>query len=339
MESGGPTTQFTPGCPTQFHLSGAAVDACSTTGRRGVAEWCGPGRGAETVARNIAARRKLSELYVRGVEVRFDADGGHVGPFEDDDGKPVPLSTDQVAVWVQPPSPLQREMAMRDAQAQRARSLLRTLRDSEAEEYLTGTVFVAEMDDATLVDYILLHESEQRRQEAIRDVLDRDEWSDVVAYQDAMRKVEEDGADETDPEYAELLKLDLKYGDQVSKRQAELSDSAHDVLMMLGRERQEKQALDLRKEVVGSQAFMHEYELQMTYYSVRDPKDHAELFFGSAKEWAEQDEEIRATVGEALIQFIGEVGEAKNSPRVAPGSEPSEPPSKPETSAASTPAT
>lgn len=289
------------------------------------------------MARNIAARRKLSELYVRGVEVRFDADGGHIGPFEDDDGKPVPLSEDQVAVWVQPPSPLQRDMALRDAQAERARSLLRTMRDSESEEYLTGMVFVADMDDATLIDYILLHENEQRRQEAVRDVLEQDEWKDFSAYQDAMRKFDEAGADETDPEYAELLKLDAKYGQQVAKREVELMDAARDVLAMLGRERQEKQALDLRKEVVGSQAFMHEYELQMTYYAVRDPKDHNELFFASAKEWAEQNEQIRNTVSEALVRFIGEVGEAKNSPRVAPGSEPSEPPSKPETSAVSTP--
>lgn len=291
------------------------------------------------MARNIAARRKLSELYVRGAEVRFDADGGHLGPFEDDDGKPIPLGEDQIAVWVQPPSPLQREMALRDAQAERARSLLRTMRDSESEEYLTAMVFVAEMDDTTLAEYILLHESEQRRQEAIRDILARDEWKDFAGYQDAMRKFDEDGADESDPEYAELLRLDAKYGDQISQREAELMDSAREVLQMLGRERMERQALDLRKEMIGSQSFMHEYELQMTYYSVRDPKDHNELFFTSSKEWADQDEEIRATVNAAISKFIGEAGEAKNLPRVAAGSAPSEPPSKPETSEASTPAT
>lgn len=289
------------------------------------------------MARNIAARRKLSELYVRGVEVRFDADGGHVGPFEDDEGKRIPLGEDQVAVWVQPPSPVQRDMALRDAQAERARALLRTMRDSESEEYLTAQVFVAEMDDATLVDYILLHESEQRRQEAARDVLGRDEWKDFASYQDAMRKFDEDGADEDDPEYAELLRLDAKYGSQVSQRESELMDSARDVLAMLGRERMERQAMDLRKEIIGSQAFMHEYELQMTYYAVRDIKDHNELFFTNTKEWSEQEEEIRATVSEALTRFIGEAEEAKNLRRVAAGSEPSEPPSKPETSEASIP--
>lgn len=291
------------------------------------------------MARNIAARRKLSELYVRGVEVRFNADGGRVGPFEDDEGNRIPPHEDEVAVWVQPPSPLQREMGLRDAQAERARALLRTMRDSESEEHLTATVFVAEMDDATLVDYILLHESEQRHQEAIRDVLGRDEWKDFASYQDAMRKFDEDGADENDPEYEELRKLDLKYGQQISDRESELMDAARDVFQMLGRERMERKARDLRKEMVGSQAFMHEYELQMTYYAVRDIKDHSELFFSSTKEWAEQDEEIRNTVAEALTKYIGEAGEAKNSPRVAPGSEPSEPPSKPETSAASTPET
>jgi hypothetical protein len=75
----------------------------------------------------------------------------------------------------------------------------------------------------------------------------------------------------------------------------------------------------------------------MTYYSVRDIKDHSQLFFESAKEWAEQDDQIRSTVNGALQGFIQEAAEAKNSQGVVSGSESSEPPSKQETSEASTP--
>lgn len=289
------------------------------------------------MARNIQARRKLSDLFARGVEVRFGKkDGttyGNVGPFEE------PPLADEIALWVAPPSPLQREMAMRDAQAARAKALLRTMRDQESEEYLTAMAFLAEMDFPTLVDYTLIAESESRRNEAVRDVLERDEWKDFSSYQDAMRKLDENETPEDDPEYVALMELDRKYGDQVSAREIELTSAARDVLEMLGRDRVEQKALETRKEILGSQAFLHEYELQMTYYAVRDIKDHNQLFFDSAKDWAEQDDQIRAVVNGALSGFIQEAGEAKNSPGAASGSESSEPPSKQETSEASTPAT
>jgi hypothetical protein len=294
-------------------------------------------RELAVASRNITARRKLSDLYAKGVEVRFGPEGGRVGPFADDDGKPIPVADDEVAVWVQPPSPLEREMSMRDAQAARARALLRAKRDSESEEHLTALVFLAEMDFPTLVDYVLITDQESRRNEAVRDVLGRDEWKDITAYQDALRRFEEDETPEDDPEHAAMLELDVKYGDQVSERQTELTDAARQVLEMLGRERVEQQALEKRSEIVGSQAFMHEYELQMTFYAVRDVRDHSQLFFESVKEWADQDDEIRSTVNIALTQFIGEAGEAKNSPGAASGSEQSEPPSKQETSEASIP--
>lgn len=289
------------------------------------------------MARNIQARRKLSDLFARGIEVRFGSkDGatyGHVGPFEE------PQLPDEVALWVTPPSPLQRDMAMRDAQAARAKALLRTLRDQESEEYLTGMAFLADMDFPTLVDYTLMAETESRRNEAIRDVLERDEWKDFASYQDAMRKLEEDDTPDDDPELVALMELDRKYGEQISARETELTSAARDVLQMLGRDRVERKALEMRKEILGSQAFLYEYELQMTYFAVRDIKDHSLLFFDTTKEWAEQDEQIRATVNGALQGFIQEAAEAKNSPGVASGSESSEPPSKQETSEASTPAT
>jgi hypothetical protein len=68
---------------------------------------------------NIAKRRKLEELFARGTEVRFNSDGVNRGDPKDDD----------LVVWVTPPSPLQREQAVRDAQADRARLMLRIKRD------------------------------------------------------------------------------------------------------------------------------------------------------------------------------------------------------------------
>jgi hypothetical protein len=288
-------------------------------------------------SRNIKARKKLTELFRRGIEIRFDADGGHIGPFKDEDGKDLPATDDQVAMWVQAPSPYQREMAMRDSQGARAKALLRAKRDENSEEYLTSKAFLADMTDETLVEYLLVMDTEERRNEAIRDVLSRDEWSDFPALQDAFRRMEEVGGDPESDEYRDLTEADRRYGKQVSEREAELSDAARVSLGYIGREESERRAVEKRSEVAGSQAFMAEYEKQMMFYAIRDLENTTNLFFDSVEEWNEQPEEIRSVVIEALGQFIGEAAEAKNLPGVASGSDSSVLPSEQETSEASTP--
>lgn len=298
------------------------------------------------MATNIKSRRKLSDLYKRGVEVRFGpGDGGEptgkVGPFVDSDGSPEPLPEDWVACWVQPPSPLQREQALRDAQAARARSLVRAKRDENSEEHLTAMAFLMEMTDETLIDYVLVSDMESRRQDAMREVLAEDEWKDITTYQEAFRQFDE--MDEEDlkdnDEYKAMLEVDAKFGTQIADRERELYEAAYEALKMQGRPTVEKRALEKRSEIAASQVFMAEYERQMMFYSVRDIDDHGVLFFESARECAEQEDGVREIFAEALEQFISDVGEAKNSQGAASGSESSEPPSEPETSEASTPQT
>jgi hypothetical protein len=283
------------------------------------------------VARNLQARRKLSALYKRGVEVRFGPDGGRIGPFDE------PATVDEVAVYVAPASPLQREQALRDAQAKRARALIATKREEESEEHLTSKAFVAEMSLATLTDYVLIADQEERRSEAIRDVLSRDEWNDIAALQDALRQFDEEDSDEGEPEYAAVLARDEEYGRQVNERDLSLTEAAREALNLLGRDELERRALEKRSELVGSQAFMQEYERQMTFYSVREVTDNNVLFFESAREFADQDDQIQLTIKQALSQFINEATEAKHLPGVVSGSESSAPPSEPEISEASTP--
>ena len=290
------------------------------------------------MARNIKARRKLSDLYKTGVELRFDADGGHIGPFLDDDGKPVEASEDQVAMWVGPPSPLQREMSLREAQAMRARALIRTKREDDSEEQLTSKAFLAEMSRDTLIDYLLITDQEERRTEAIRDVLSRPEWKDITELQDAMRQFDEAKTPDDDPDFAALLERDAAYGNQVSEREMQLTEASREAMALLGREEMEKRGLEKRADLVGSQAFMQEYERQMTYSSVRDIDNHDLLFFDSALDFADADDIIRDTIAEALNSFISDGAEAKNSPGAASSSDSSTPPSEPEISEASTPA-
>jgi hypothetical protein len=289
-------------------------------------------------AKNIKARRRLQELRAKGVEVRLgvDADHSEVGPFVDSDGQPIPCPDEQVAVWVQPPSPLQRDQALRDAQAARARAVLKTKRDEQSEEQLTAMAFLAEMSLPTLVDYLIVHDEEQLRTEAIRDVLAEDEWKDMAELQDAMRQWEEAGMPEDD-EWAPLLARDAEYGRHVQKRQEELTEAMRQSLGLLPRGELERRALAKRSDLVGSSVFMSEYEQQMSFYAVRTIENHGELFFESAKEYADQEDDIRRIIGEALARFISEGSEAKNLQGVVSGSDSSALPSEQETSGTSTP--
>jgi len=144
----------------------------------------------------IKARRQLSDLFKEGTEVRFGRDPktnkpyGKVGPFIDSMGNRAACPENEVAVFVRPPDPLQRDMAMREANAKRARALVKAKRDEESEEHLTILAFLADMGDETLVDYVVLGDVAKRRAEAEREVLSLEEWKEMDAYQDAMRQFE-----------------------------------------------------------------------------------------------------------------------------------------------------
>lgn len=294
---------------------------------------------------NIKKRKLLSELYKKGVEIRFATDPntgvpvGKIGPFLDDNGRAIPCPDDTVAMFIRPPDPLQRDMAMRAGQGKRAAALVKAKRDENSEEFLTITAFLADMSDETLIDYVLLGDQSMRRSEAEREILALEEWKEMANYQEAMRQFDEMPAEELEDneEWKALLELDDKYAKQVAERELQLSDAQRDSMRFLQREQVEKKALDKRAEMVGSQAFMNEYERQMLYFSVRDAENIDQLFFESATELAMQPDEVRDVINEALLPFITDSAEAKNSQGAASGSDSSVPPVKQETSAASTP--
>lgn len=305
------------------------------------------------MARNIKARRLLSDLYKEGTEIRFGGRYGKLGQvagsdgFVDENGRKVPLNDDaEVAMFVRPPDPVQRDMVLRKANAQRAKALIRTKREEESEEFLTAMAFLVDMSDETLVDYVLIGGAPSRRGEAERETLADDEWKDMTAYQDAMNEYamkspEELEALADDPDFTALMELDKKFGEQVARRENQLEDAEREVTWMIaksqGRKALEKKALERRADLIGNQAYLHEYERQMRYFSVRDPENIGQLFFDDPDDLAAQPEEVQDLIMEALLPFITEEGEAKNSQGADSGSATSGPPSEPETSDSSTP--
>ena len=285
---------------------------------------------------------------MEGVEVRFGKDPetgkpkGWIGPFLKENGHTLVCPEDQIQLFVRPPDPLQRDMAMREANAKRARALVKSKRDHDSEEHLTILAFLADMSEETLIDYVIQSDQNKRRAEAEREVLSLEEWKEMEAYQDAMRQFDEMDPEELEgnEEWEAMLALDQKYVSQIEEREGDLRETQREVLRMQvgsNREEVERRALDRRAELVGTQAFLNEYQVQMLYYSVRQYDDKSKLFFENVRDVASQPDVFQEILNEALLPFIAEAEEAKNSPRAESGSEQSEPPKKPETSEASTP--
>lgn len=315
--------------------------------------WTGTEDGTECALAkktNISKRRRLSELYAKGVFARFNETGS--GAFHanrtDEDGRPLQIESvgnedfvlgdDDVVIWVQPPSPLQREQALREAQAARSRALLGARRNEDSPDAANTRAFVANMGRETLIDYVLSADEQERRERAQRDVLGEDEWKDFAALQDAMRQWDEAGNPRTE-EWEPLIERDVEFGRQVSNATKYLREVDRESLSMMPREELEKRAFEKRVELLGSQAFVQEYERQMIFYAARDDEDTAELFFEDVDDLMSQDDIVQATLSDTLASFIEDPAEAKNSQRAEPGSEPSEPPVEQETSEASTPET
>lgn len=292
----------------------------------------------------IKARRKLDELFKVGLEVRFGGRYGlegamavsKDGEFRDADGNLIPLADDEVAMWVQPASPIQREMALRDSTAARARAAMAG-RKEDSPEYLQALEFVEGMSDETLYEYVLIADMDKRQQEAVREVLAEEEWADITELQESLRIFKEEERTEDDPEVQLIRDRENELQKQVAKREHELSEAALEVLKMRGPEHARKQAMDRHIDLLTSRAFMIEYERQMTFYSIRDPENRGVLFFESAAELSRQPDEMLRVVQTAISTFIKDGTEAKNSPRAESGSASSAPPSKPATSESSTP--
>lgn len=279
---------------------------------------------------SITARKKLSSLFSKGCAVRFSREGATVAEHEDPVGSATFVFTDEngpcpedgVELWVAPPNPYHREMALREAQASRARSLLRVKNNTESEEYLTVRAYLVDLSLDALIDYLVISDSDSRLNEAMRSVLTDKEWENFDELRDAMRQYQEavnrfdETGDGDDPraavEWVDLLEADARYARQVGEKDDELATSAREALRMVSREELERRAADKRSEIVGSQAFMGEYEDQMRFYAIRTPEDHNRLFFESVQEMREADPIVQNAVAEALKKFISDGAEAKN---------------------------
>lgn len=268
---------------------------------------------------NIQKRKRLEALYERGENVTF-------GPEDE-----------QVAIFVGPCSPLQREMAIREAQAQRSRAMLEARTDDTSGQALNARSFISGLNLDELIEYITSLDESDRTSRARRDVLALKEWEDFNSLRDSMRQFEEAGSPVDDPEWAPLMKRDAQFGDQVLERIEVIREGDIEGLKLMPRDVLEKRAFEKRVEQAGSNVFMKVYEDYMLFYSCRDDEEHSELFFDSVEDLRSMPEEVQDSLETTLAKFITEAAEAKNSPPVVSGSTSSDQSNEPETSPSSTP--
>lgn len=264
----------------------------------------------------MATKTKLSRIEKRKrFEALFDR-GGYVRFNRDENGRPVidpeTASEDDMLVWVTPPTPLQREMSVREAQAGRARMMIEARSSTESPSWLTVRGFISGLKTDDLIDYVLDLDEGEYLSQARRDVLQQKEWDDFNALRDAMRQYEEAGSPVGDPEWEPLLERDRSFGEQVSERADEIRDDAKAGYKHMPRAKVEERAVDRRIEQAGSAAFVSEYEEWMLFYSCRDDEDHTVLYFENKDEIKSLPSEVQKALADKLADFITDSSEAKN---------------------------
>jgi hypothetical protein len=285
-------------------------------------------------------RRRLSELFERGKEVRFNAagvvDAEPLEEGEEHDPEKVYPTDDDVVVWVTPPSPLQRDMALREASATRARYILAAKRDESSPDAAQARASIVELDLDELVEFLLATDDQDRKAEAERNVLGEEEWEDFTELQDAMRQWAESDEDD-DEKWSPLLARDLEFGRQVQAETDRLTDASRESLKLVGRDELEKRAIKSNIDMAGNAEFMNEYQRWMFHFACREGADHEQLAFEHPDDLGTLPDEITDALAEVYKSFIDTERSAKNSRRAVAGSATSAPSDAPETSESSTP--
>jgi hypothetical protein len=279
---------------------------------------------------NLQKRRRLDALYERGSEIRF-GDGG----LKSEGAAEAP---DDIVLWITPPSALQREQAVREAQAARARQLLMLKRDPDSIPGAVTDQYIEEMELDMLIEYLSDMNDAEIQSEATRNVMAKEEWEDMDALRDSIRQWEEAGKPDPEvaPEWKDLLDRDYEFGEQIQLEAIQIAAHSKESMKLLPMERLREMAKDRRVEILGNETFMNSYQNHLMFFSCRDGDDHRELFFEDVEDMRSAADEVQEAIIGVFASFITEAGEAKNSPRVEDGSEQSPPPEKQETSESST---
>jgi hypothetical protein len=273
-------------------------------------------------------RRRLGDLYVRGRELAPN----------DGEGEPV-------RVWMSKLNELDREAALRRANAVKARYLIE-IDDEESDVFVAAYGQIRELEDReTMIRFVISDDLARirRRVEGER-ATDEDTWAKDGYLQglfdawlgtdDEPGLVETSADNPGDPEAervkAEIDRYQKEVTDEVDAHAERLEKDWSDVEIDFLQRRAAHELLRLRS----NEAFVREYQRQQLYYAVRDATNRRQRYFATVSEVDDLDDELRTYLTGQLNSLTVENTEGKDSPPPegsSNSSESADPPSGPET--------
>lgn len=277
-------------------------------------------------------RRRLNDLYARGVEVTLD------------DG------TDQpVTIWLQKLSPIDRDTALRRGNAAQARFMIEA-DDESSETFQAMYANIREMgeDRDSLVGFLIAEDlTKYRESVASERGMDEETWAKEGYLQGLMDAWL---GDDDNPGLAAVQAEDPE--DPEAKRvMGEITRFENEIqeLVTAERERLVKDWVDVPDDAIwrksthkmlelrGHERFNTEYERQVLFFAVRDPEAHAQRYFSTVSEVDDLDETVHAVLQQRYANLIVGPMEGKSLPASQDSSNSSGPSPEVEVSAASGP--
>lgn len=258
------------------------------------------------------AKRKLSDLYVRGTELTLDDGNG------------------AVTVWLQKLNPIDHREAIRKADAARAK-FITICRDRDSEEYCQILNSVVDQDRELLIGYLVAMErlrlGPMKRSEVAEGAAWKDEnyldgLQDLWAEELAERFAEDPDDAEAKRVHDELERFESEVEKELDSdltTHREWLDSDTDTAL------QDKVIAHQVKNVAEA-AWVDAYYRWEVFFATREPTDHKKRYFDSFSEVNELDPAVFAEINEAIRQLTVDPSEGKDSAGIPPSSTSSESP-------------
>lgn len=259
-------------------------------------------------------RRRLTDLYVRGMTVTFD-DGE--GPSE--------------TVYLQKLNPVEMETALRKANAARARTTAEFL-DEESDAYVTNAVPLKQMTRDEMIDHLIVSDVVKKQPVVESEIGDEDEWKErdyLEGLKDAWDDLMVDYFSDEPSEEATRVHDELnRFNEQVRERMEGEKASFRRDYDARTDEKMRDMILQQSIEQQADLQWIVEYRKQEVYFGTREEENHKTRYFESR---AELDELAPEILSELVIKYqdlVVEVPEGKDSPQPQSSSPQSDSPQK-----------
>lgn len=257
--------------------------------------------------------RRLTDLFVRGKEVTIgDGEGA-------------------ITVWVQKLNPVDQEMALRRANAARARILAKK-KDEDSFEYQSTRMDIVGKDADELIEFLVADVIQSKSQSFEAELAAEDEWS-KDHYLQGLRDSWNDGLkdayhmDNDDEEAARVFAELRRFSDEVTKLLQGEAEKLRGDYKDTSDEELENLVFDKMFAATADMAWVHEYRRCEIWLGVRELENHKKRYFESRDEVDHLEQEVLVPLVAAYHEVNVDVTEGKGlvgTPPSSPSSEQSE---------------